>query len=456
MGSTMIDSALFRNFCGTERARNMWCDEAMLKNWFKFWVALAQAEEEMGIVPKGTAAAIDAVSDVSTYDLEEMRLKIEETTHPCIPLIWEIEKRAKDGLGKWVHWGATLQDMTDTAFILAMKETAEYHEELLTAIIQRLLDLSQEHKKSVMAGRTHQMHAVPITFGQKCAIYADELSRALVRLREDKDRILKLQFSGAAGHLASLYIDGWDGQAVHNRMAELLGLTSSVAPWHNARDNMAEWASLLNTMCGSVSRMCADLKLMHKQEVGEIEEDFPRGRLGSSTMPQKRNPDNYETIMGMAWCVNAMEGVAWNCMQVNGERDTATMMADWYYTPCINITASFCLEMFQWLVDTIHVYPEKMKQNLAVNRGALNAETMMIELGHKIGRMDAHEVVYEDAMDSYEQKRELADVFVADPRVNSVFSEKEIRNIMDPLHYIGRADEIVDQVNTKVSAILKK
>jgi 3-carboxy-cis,cis-muconate cycloisomerase len=456
MGSTMIDSSLFRNFCGTERARNIWCDEAMLSNWFKFWVALAKAEEEQGIVPEGTADAINAVSDISTYDLDKMRAEIEETTHPCIPLIWEIEKRAKDGLGKYVHWGATLQDMTDTAFILAMKETAEYHEELLEAIIARLLELAEEHRKSVMAGRTHQMHAVPITFGQKLANYADELSRSLIRLREDKARILKLQFAGAAANLASMYVDGYDGQAVHRRMAELLGLTAAEIPWHSARDNMEEWAALLNTMCGSIARMCADLKLMHKQEIGEIEEDFPRGRLGSSTMPHKRNPDNYETILGMAWCVNAMEGVAWNCMQVNGERDTATMMADWYYTPCINITASFCLEMFQWLVDTIHVYPEKMKENLGVNRGALNAETMMIELGHKIGRMDAHHVVYEAAMESYEQKRELTDIFIADPRVNSVFSEKEIRTIMDPMHYIGRAEQIVDAAKKQITPLLKK
>jgi 3-carboxy-cis,cis-muconate cycloisomerase len=454
MGSTMIDSALFKNFCGTDRAREIWCDENMLRQWFKFWVALAQAEEELGIVPKGTAAAIEKCNDIDSYDLEAMRLKIEETTHPCIPMLWEIQKREE--LGKFAHWGATLQDMTDTTFILQIKETMAYHEDELEKLIKRLLDRAEEHRLSIMPGRTHQMHAVPITFGQKMAIMADELSRCLIRLRECRERVCKVEFAGAAANLASMYVDGYDGQAVCLRMAELLDLSAPTAPWHSSRDNLAEWAANVNTMCGSISRMCSDLKLLHKQEIGEIEEDFPRGRLGSSTMPQKRNPDNYETIIGMAWAVNSMYNLAWNCMHVDHERDTATMMCDWWYTPNMNITASFCLENFYMLIDTIHIYPERMKGNINVNRGALNCEAMMMKLGGKIGRMDAHHVCYEAAMSSFEQKRELGDVLLEDPKVTSVFSEEEVRNIMKPENYVGRSEAIVDDVLKSIPKLFRK
>jgi len=456
MGCSMVDSELMRAWCSSERAREIWCDENMIRNWIKYWVALAQAEEEQGIVPKGTAEAIREVSDPKLYDFNLLRQQMEETTHPCIPLIWQIEKKAKNGLGKWVHWGATLQDMSDTAFIMSMKETAEYHEELLEKLIARLLERAEEEKKSVMAGRTHMMHAIPMTMGMKFAIYADEMSRCLIRLRESKSRILKGMFVGGGGTVASLYAEGFDGRAVEKRLCELLGLSVPTAPWPSARDHMTEWAYNLSIMCGSIGRMCGDLQLLHKQEVGEVEEDFPRGRIGSSTLPHKRNPDTYENIWGMCWVVEALSSVAWSSMHVFHERDTSTMMADWYYTPLINITATYCLETFNWCIDTVHIYRDRMVKNIDSSLGALNAEHMLIALGRKIGRMDAHHIIYEDAMDSYEQKRHLTDIFLQDTRVTAHFSEKEIREIMDPMHYIGRAEGIVDCVKKSAGSLLKK
>ncbi len=450
MGHTMIDSALFRDFCGTERAREIWSDENMLAKWLEYWAALAQAEEEFGIIPNGVSAAIRNVK-VSDFDLDLMHEKIMESTHPCIPAIWQLEKICPNGLGKWVHWGATLQDLTDTTFVLQMRETSYYYEEVLTGLIQTCLDLAKKYRDTPMVGRTHQMHAVPITFGEKCAIYADELSRSLERLRECRSRLFKVEFFGAAGTLATLVIDGYDALAVQKRLAEILGLAQPTAPWHVARDTFGEFASIVNVLCSSISRMCFDLVGMHKQEVGEIEEDFPMGRLGSSTMPQKRNPDFYETLMGMNWVVNGLTTVAINCQHPQHERCTACMMADWWYIPSLYITAASIIEGFKSLLDTIHVYPERMLRNINLTRGGVTAEAMMIELGHKIGRMDAHEVVYESAMKSYEQERDLADCLLEDPRVTSVFSEEEVRKILTPLNYIGVAPKVVDNVIDTVS-----
>lgn len=450
MGHTMIDSALLKNFCGTERAREIWSDENMLAKWLEYWAALAQAEEEMGIVPNGVSAALRNVK-VSDFDLEALREKIEETTHPCIPAIWQLEKICPDGLGKWTHWGATLQDLTDTTFVLQMRESSYYLEEVLVGLIQACLDLAKKYRDTPMVGRTHQMHAVPITFGEKCAIYADELSRSLERMRECRSRLFKVEFFGAAGTLATLVIDGYDALAVQKRLAEILGLAQPTAPWHAARDTFGEFACILNVMAASCSRICFDLQGMHKQEVGEIEEDFPHGRLGSSTMPQKRNPDNYETVIGMAWVVNAHTNVAINCQHPQHERCTACMMADWFYIPEINIVTAFILETTKSLLETIHVYPERMERNIKLTRGGVTAEAMMIELGHKIGRMDAHAVVYDAAMKSYEQERDLADCLLEDPRVTAVLSEAEVRKILTPLNYIGVAPKVVDNVIASVS-----
>lgn len=456
MGCSMVDSELMRAWCSSERAREIWCDENMIRNWLKYWSALAQAEEEQGIVPKGTAEAIAEVSDPHLYDFDLLRQKMEETTHPCLPLKWEVEKKAKNGLGKWVHWGATLQDMSDTAFIMAMKETADYHEELLEKLIARLLERAEEEKTTVMAGRTHMMHAGPMTMGQKLATYADEISRCLIRLREIRPRVLKGLFGGGTQNLATIYADGFNGRAVEKRLCELLGLSIPTAPWHSTRDHLTEWAYYLSIMCGSIGRCCGDLQLLHKQELGEVEEDFPRGRIGSSTFPHKRNPDTYENIWGMCWIVEALSSVAWSSMHVFHERDTSTMMADWYYTPLINITATYCLETFYWCIDTVHIYRDRMIRNLDASNGALNAEHMMIKLGRRVGGSEAHHIVYEDAMDSYEQKRHLRDVFMQDPRITSQFSEKEILEIMNPLNYTGRAAEIVDCVKKSAGALLKK
>ena len=454
MAHTMIDSKLFRNFCGTERAREIWSDENMLTKWFEFWAALAQAEEEMGIVPSGTSAEIRKKGKVENLDLDKIREKIEETTHPCIPVIWEMEKLCDNGLGKWIHWGATLQDLTDTTFVLQMRESSFYLEEVLVGLIKRCLELAKQYRDTPMIGRTHQMHAVPMTFCEKCAIYADELSRSLERLRACRSRLFKAEFFGASGTLASVYIDGYDGLAIQKRLCEILGLNQPNAPWHSARDTFAEFACVLNVMAASCSRICFDLQGMHKQELGEIEEDFPHGRLGSSTMPQKRNPDNYETIIGMAWTVNSLTNTAINCQHVQHERCTACMMSDWFYIPEINIVSAFILETTKWLLDTIHVYPERMLRNINYTRGGCMGEAMMIELGHKIGRMDAHAVVYDAAMKSYEQERDMADVLLEDPRVTSVFSEAEVRKILTPLNYIGCAPKVVDNVIEKVSKVL--
>ena len=154
------------------------------------------------------------------------------------------------------------------------------------------------------------------------------------------------------------------------------------APWHAARDTFGEFACVLNVMAASCSRICFDLQGMHKQEVGEIEEDFPHGRLGSSTMPQKRNPDNYETVIGMAWVVNAHTNVAINCQHPQHERCTACMMADWFYIPEINIVTAFILETTKWLLDTIHVYPERMERNINLTRGGVTAEAMTVSYTH--------------------------------------------------------------------------
>ncbi len=454
MGHSMIDSALFRNFFGSERAREIFSDENMLNKWFEYWAALAQAEEEQGIIPEGVADEIRNKGKVQNFDLKQIRLKIEETTHPCIPVLWELEEITKDGLGKWAHWGATLQDLTDTTFSLLLKEGSFYFEEVLIDMIKRCLELAKEYRNTSMPGRTHQMHAVPMTFGEKCAIYADELSRSLTRLRDCRERVFKGQFAGASATLASLTVDGHDGLAVQKRLCELLDISVPSAPWHSARDTMAEYSCILNVMAASCSRICFDLQGMHKQEVAEIEEDFPRGRLGSSTMPQKRNPDNFETVIGLAWIVNAQANVAINCQHVQHERCTACMMADWYYVPEINIVTGSILEMTLNLLRTLHVYPENMRRNLNITRGGLNAEAMMIKLGHKIGRMEAHHVVYEAAMKSYEEKRDLGDVLIEDHRVTSIFSEEEVRSILMPENYVGIAPQVVDQVIASVGKIL--
>ncbi len=453
---SMFDSRLLGQFYSTDKSREIYSDEATINTWCKFWAALAQAQEEQGIIPKGVAEQIRKYGKAENFDFAWLEEKIIETNHPCIPAIWALEKMCENDLGKWTHWGATLQDLLDTSYSLGLKEMSEYYISELTDVVNICLELAKKYRDDPMAGRTHQVHAVPITFGLKCAVYADELSRSLVRLKDLKKRgVFKAAFSGAAGALNTLEIDGHDGIAVQKRLAEILDLTAPTVSWHNARDTFVEFASVIDIMCGSCSRIMEDLRGLMKTELSEVAEDFPAGRLASSTMPQKRNPDTMETAIGYARIVHAQYDVAIDSMHIQHERCNGMMFLDTYYTLEINHLGTACLFLTRDVLENLHVFPQNMLRNLDYTNGSICAEAMMIKLGSKIGRMDAHHVVYENAMKAVDESRGIESCLLEDSRVTSIMSAEEIHATLQPKNYTGMSGKMVDKVIKEVGERIK-
>ena len=293
MPSTVFDSAIFRDMFGTPAMRAVFSDEGLVARYVAVEVALAVAEAHVGIIPSDAAETIRQKADASSLDLSKLKAETDLVGYPIVGVVHQLAKQCGDA-GRYVHWGATTQDIMDTATVLQVRDALALVEADLDAIETALAALTEKHRRTVMAGRTHLQHALPVTFGYKAAVWLGMVKRHRQRLAELKPRALVGQFAGAAGTLASL---GDKGLAVHDALMDELGLGKPSVPWHVARDGLAETVSFLALVGGSLGKIATDVMLMMQTEVAEAFEPFVQGRGSSSTMPQKRNPISCELIV---------------------------------------------------------------------------------------------------------------------------------------------------------------
>ena len=314
--------------------RAVFSDEQLMQNWLNAWVALAEAETELGIVPKEAGEHIRKCAKWENMNMDEVRKGFFATSHPLMPQIRGFEKVCGKKAGGYIHWGATTQDIMDTAVVLQIKDAHR----ILTSQVKELLGLclkrAKENQNLVMAGRTHGQHAVPITLGYKIAIWADEFGRHLERLEEGKSRYLVGQLAGAAGTLASLGDQGFD---VQERYCKNLGLSVPVTTWHVARDGFAEFASTVAMIAGTVGKISNEFINLERTEICEWEESFAMGKVGSSTMPHKRNPMVCENILATVRIVQANAALSFGAMIQEHERDMSFWQTEWSYIPQICI-----------------------------------------------------------------------------------------------------------------------
>jgi 3-carboxy-cis,cis-muconate cycloisomerase len=440
--TTVLDSLLFRDAFGTEAMRQVFSDKSLIARYAEVEIALAKAQARCGVIPLDAARAITERTDVASLDLEALRHETDIVGYPILPLVHQIARQCGEA-GRYVHWGATTQDIMDTAVVLQMRAGLAIIEGEIAALRDSLADLARRHRDTPMAGRTHLQQALPVTFGYKAAIWLSMFDRHAERLAQLKPRVLVGQFAGAAGTLASLGDKGFEVQSL---LCEELGLGVPVATWHVARDSFAEAVNLLALVAGSLGKIALDIMIMASTEFAELQEPFVKGRGASSTMPQKRNPISSELMLAASKAVRQHAGLMLDAMVQDFERATGPWHAEWMAIPESFLLTAGSLNQAKFALSGLVVDTQRMAQNLSISRGLIVAEAVMMGLAPALGRQDAHEVVYNACRLANEQGLTLADALSADPRVASCIDRAEIERLSQPENYLGLAPQMVDRV----------
>jgi len=440
--TTVLDSILFRDAFGTPAMREVFADFSLISRYAEVEIALAKAEARCGVIPAQAADEIAKRTDVSALDFDLLRRETDNVGYPILPLVQQMAKQCGDA-GRYVHWGATTQDIMDTAVILQVRAGLKIVEDDIAALRGILADLSKKYRDTPMAGRTHLQQALPVTFGYKAAIWLAMFDRHAERLAELKPRVLVGQFAGAAGTLASL---GDKGFEVQKALCEELGLGVPVATWHVARDGLAETINFLALVTGSLGKIALDIMIMASTEFGEVYEPFVKGRGASSTMPQKRNPISSELMLAAAKGVRQHAGLMLDAMVQDFERATGPWHAEWMAIPESFVLTAGSLHQAKFALGGLIVDENKMAENLDISRGLIVAEAVMMGLAPDLGRQEAHDVVYDACRVANEQGMTLADALSADKRVSERIDRATIDRLTSPKNYLGLAPEMVDRV----------
>jgi len=442
MASSSIDSRVFGVLFAEAEMKKIFSDENRVQKWLDTEAALARAQAKLGMLKQEYADEITKKAKAELLDLDAIG-ETYKSTITIVPLLREFKKVLDNNAGEFVHWGATSQDIMDNGLILQMREGHALLVKMLTKTYEECLRISEKYKDTVMAGRTHVIHALPITFGFKTAMWADEVKRSLIRLEELKPRLLKGQLSGAVGTLASQEGKGF---AMQELMMKDLGLAVPVISWHPTRDHIAEYVSLLALISGTIGRISHEILSLQRTEICEVEEPFFMGKIGSSTMPHKRNPQVCESIIALTKIVRAQAPLAVEIMQCENERDWGCEAVEWDIVPKTSICMAAALEKMNDVLENLIVYPENMKENLNKLKGAMLSEAVMLHLGEKLGRLTAHEIVYEVCMKAFSEGTMVIDALLERGEVAKVFTRDELADILQPEKYTGLSAEFVERV----------
>ncbi|KAJ5545847.1 hypothetical protein N7494_003432 [Penicillium frequentans] len=440
-----IDSSIFRTLFGTDEIRKVFDDEAYIRRCVDAEAALARAQSECGVIPSKIGALITQRVQESNLDFERLRLETEIVGYPILPLVRQLSDICGEEAGKYVHWGATTQDIMDLASVLQMKEGLDIVERLLRDVIKTLRVLSEKYKDTPMAGRTHLQHALPVTFGYKCAVWLSGFQRHLERLEQLRDRTLMVQFGGAAGSLASLG-NGDDGLRVRKALAKELDLTDPSITWHVARDGVAEIANFLALVGGSMGKLALDIIIMSSNELSEVAEPFVPHRGASSTMPQKRNPISSEVILAASKILRSNAGLVLDGMVADFERASGPWHLEWVAVPESFVLAVGALSQTHFALSGLSVNSKQMLENLHSTKGLIVAEAVMMGMAPYVGRQRAHDIVYEACRESIEKGSTLLECLLEKEEVTAKMDQQRLSELCDPVNYLGASSRMVDDV----------
>lgn len=443
MAATIIDSVIFGNIFSTEAMRKVWSDENRTQKYLDIEAALARVQGRLGIIPAEAAAEIVKNCTIDKMDMKKLAEQTQRIGYPILGVVSQINALCRDKLGEYCHWGATTQDITDTATILQIRDALEIVDAELTAISAALADLAKRHRDTPMIGRSNLQQAVPITFGYKVAGLLSAIERHRQRLTEIRPRILVGEFAGASGTLASIAVGGLETQA---GLMQELGLGQPDIAWHTIRDNIAEVGCFLGLVTGTLGKFSTDVKLMMQTEVGEVFEPFAHGRGSSSTMPQKRNPISSCYIHACASVVRQHVAALLDANIADHERSTGPWEIEWIVLPEAFCLTAGALAQSRFLAEGLEVDTKKMRANLDLTNGLVVSEAVMMGLGPHLGREYAHDLVYDICRVAIKEDRPLLDLLAENAEIAKHMDKAALAKLCDPANYLGLSGEMVDRV----------
>ena len=449
MPATIVDSAIFGNLFSTEAMRQVWSDENRTRKYLDIEAALARVQARLGIIPAKAAAEIVRNCRLERIDLSKLRAQTERIGYPVLGVVQQLVELCADGLGEWCHWGATTQDITDTATVLQIREGLVLIEDDLAAISAAMAELASRHRDTPMIGRSNLQQAVPVTFGYKIAGILSAIERHRARLAELRPRVLMGEFAGAAGTLASLGQGGLETQA---GLMKELGLAQPAIAWHTQRDAIAEVGCFLGLVTGTLGKLAMDVKLMMQTEVGEAYEPFAHGRGSSSTMPQKRNPISSCYIHACASVVRQQVAALLDAMLADHERSTGPWEIEWIALPEAFLLSAGALNQAKAVVAGLEVDAKRMRANLDSTKGLVVSEAVMMGLAPYLGRERAHDLVYDLCREAIRQDRSLLDLLSENAAITKHVDRKKLRELCDPSNYLGLSGVMVDRVLERIRA----
>ena len=454
MPSGVFDSTLLKHMWGTDELRAVFNDETRVQKWYDYEAALALAQAELGIIPAAAAAEIAGKAKVGNVDLEAVAAEVRRTKHPLVPALRALQAVCAGGQGEYLHFGPTTQDVLDTGTMLQIKDAHAIFVRDLQDIGRELFALAERHKATPMAGRTHAVQALPITFGHKCAVWLAETGRNHQRLRQLEERVFVGSLVGAVGTQASF---GERAFELDRKVMARLNLGVADISWQPARDRLVEYVGVLGLIGGGLAKIANEIITLAHTEIDELGEPFNEGKVGSSTMPHKRNPAVCEGIVAVGRTLRYTVALMYEALMQEHERDAAAWRFEWKALPEACLMTGAILAQMKYVLADLDVNTDKMRRNLDALGGFLLSERIMFALADKLGKQTAHEAVYDAAMRGFAQGMTFEQALMENPRVKDALGNEELSALLDPTTYVGLAPAIVERVlaQTRASGWIK-
>lgn len=441
----MTGSALLAPLFSDPALAAIFADDRFIATMLEVEVALAQVQASLGIIPGEASEAIAQGAAALRVDQSRLQAGIERGGVPTIDLIQQLREQVGGEAAAYVHWGATTQDIMDTALILQSRAALEHIESRLRQLIGSLSERANRHRATVMAGRTHSQQALPIVFGFKVAGWLAPLLRDVQRLNEMKPRLLVIQFGGAVGTLASLEEDGPQVMAA---LADELGLGVPPMAWHTQRDSLAELAGWCSLLTGELAKMAQDIILLAQSEVAEVRESDDPARGGSSTMPQKSNPIISETVIAAARTNASLLAAMHQALIQEHERATSGWQVEWLTLPQMLTLTAAALSKAVFLGENLVVDEARMRRNVALSNGLMLAEALNLALAPVLGRAEAKQLIKAACGTALAENRHLVDV--VQEQTGAPLDWQALR---DEAHYLGASNVFIDRVLREAASI---
>jgi 3-carboxy-cis,cis-muconate cycloisomerase len=442
----MNTSSLTEGLFSTEGMQSIFSDSNTIQRMLDVEAVLARALAVEDVIPQSALAAIVSSCRADLMDLDALAKSVSSAGNVAVPLVKQLTAVVAStdaDAARYVHWGATSQDVIDSGRVLQLRDAIDLITTDLAELADTLASLAHQHRATIMMGRTWMQHAQPTTLGLKIAGWLDAIMRHQDRLQALRTRVCVLQFGGAAGTLASL---GDSGLTVATALAKDLSLALPALPWHTHRDRMGEVATTFGLLTGTLGKIARDIALHAQTEIAELAEPLVQGRGGSSTMPHKRNPVACSAVLACAMRVPALVSTMLTAMLQEQERALGGWQAEWETLPEIASLTSAALNQLREVTSGLSVDAARMRSNIDITQGLIMAEAVSLALAQHVGRAVAHELIEEACHQAVASGRSLLEVLKSDPRMPEEFSSSHLESLFDPARYLGEAPAFVERV----------